>query len=137
MKYIKTSELPFEPDFNNNEKVYLCKICQGDWTTDESGICTMCQEHLDYNRENKIIDWLDNGEVDDYIKDLGFNTFDEYMDNTEKSYAEEENIEIIDDRSIHPCGDCIYFGDEECMKHMEECNYSDKEILEKMKKEND
>lgn len=129
---IKASRLPFEPDFNNNEKVYLCKICQGDWTTDESGICTMCQEHLDYNRENKIIDWLDNDEVDDYIKDLGFNTFDEYMDNTEKSYAEEENIEIIDDRSIHPCGDCANYGDEDCMEHMKECEYSDKEILKKM-----
>lgn len=79
---------------------------------------------------------FNNNEVDDYIKNLGFNTFDEYMDNTEKSYAEEENIEIIDDRSIHPCGDCIYFGDE-CMKHMKECDYSDKEILEKIKKEND
>lgn len=36
------------------------------------------------------------------------------------------------DLHIHPCGDCIYFGDEECMKHMEECEYSDKEILKKM-----
>lgn len=47
-----------------------------------------------------------------------------------------ENIEIIDDRKHNPCGDCAYYG-EECMKHMEECDYSDKKILEKIKKEND
>lgn len=81
----------------NDRKTYLCKICQNDWTDNESGICTMCQEHLDYNREHKIIDWLDNDEVDNYIKELGFKTIDEYYDDKEKSYAEEENIEIIND----------------------------------------
>lgn len=42
-----------------------------------------------------------------------------------------ENIEIIDDRHIHPCGDCANYGDEDCMEHMKECEYSDKEILKK------
>lgn len=40
------------------------------------------------------------------------------------------------DLYVHPCGDCIYYG-EECMEHMEDCDYSDKEILEKIKKECD
>ena len=98
---IKVSELNCDAEFFKGKKTYLCKICQGDWTTDETGICTMCQEHLDYNREHKIIDWVKKDEVDNYIKELGFKTIDEYYDDTEKEYAKEENIEIINDTGQH------------------------------------
>lgn len=94
---LKASKLNCDVEFFKEKKTYLCKICQGDWTTNKIGICTMCQEHLDYNRENKIIDWVHDDEVDNYIKELGFKTIDEFYDDMEKKYAEEENIEVIND----------------------------------------
>lgn len=34
---------------------------------------------------------------------------------------------------IHPCGDCISYGDEYCMADMYDCEYSDKNIIEKLR----
>lgn len=57
---ILSNLLPFETPFSEGAKIYLCKICQNDWTEDECGICHMCQERLnddelkEYSKEENI-----------------------------------------------------------------------------------
>ena len=97
MKYINSSELSFGPIQFNKEPVYLCKVCQNDWTTNEDGICNECKERFENDRSNLRISGLTHLETEEQMKANGFDDFYEFMDFIEQDYINMENILIVND----------------------------------------
>ena len=66
----------------------------------------------DFNIYNKMIVNIDKSIV----------VMDIYAGMSEEEILDELQKELFEDE--HPCGDCIYFGDKECMENIKECDYS-------------
>lgn len=100
MQYINASKLSLDSitkdelkeELDKNKYVYLCKICSGNITTYENGICGACQDEIDYGRANNYIDWT-YGEEEKYLKELGYKDINEYYNSREG----EEKIKIVND----------------------------------------
>lgn len=98
---------------------------------------TICKEFKVKNGNKYFLIKADEEKYNDMIinEDNSIVIMDIFKNMKEKRIRQVLQKEIF--KEDHPCGDCINYGDKNCMKNMKECEYSKKDYFLEEVKSND